>query len=296
MFDYRVISFGPATRRRVFAVGIAGGLLVTLAGSAQAQFFGWWGTPPAYGVPENAMISPNEIYRLVAGHGYQISGRLERNGRVYMIDVIDPRGRAMRLVIDAYEGDILQRFATAPPRPMASIPQPEQQSRAELDPQYSEPSASGYPRYPTDRNSLPPAATNQEPQVIPGIGHAAGDRTHRSRATKTQTAAREAGGTGEPARPRRPARAEAAPPQPRGTPGSEAALPQPAAKIAPAIGPAASQPPAKPEKETATAESSAKSDPVPAAAAPPAPAPAKPAHQKADGPGYANGVPINPLD
>ena len=145
--------------RTLAAAGIAGGLLVTLAGSAQAQFFGWWGSPPAYGVPENAVIPPGEIYRIVAARGYQVTGGLQRNGRVYLVDAVDQWGRALRLVVDAYQGDILQRFATAPPRPAASIPQP--QSHADLYPQYS-----SYPAYP---DAAPPPA-RRSPRWSRGSG------------------------------------------------------------------------------------------------------------------------------
>ena len=94
------------------------------------------------------MIPPGEIYRIVADHGYQVTGGLQRNGRVYLVNVVDRWGRALRLVVDAYQGDILQRFATAPPRPAASIPQP--QSQANLYPQYP-----SYPAYP---DAAPPPA------------------------------------------------------------------------------------------------------------------------------------------
>jgi len=48
---------------------------------------------------------------------------------------------------------------------------------------------------------------------------------------------------------------------------------------------------------TAAASEPAKSDSsVSVVPATPPPAPAKSARPKADGPGYANGVPINPLD
>jgi hypothetical protein len=274
MFDYRVIFAARGRAGVLAAAGIAGGLLVTLAGSAEAQFFGWWGSPPAYGVPENAMIRPGEIYRIVADRGYQVTGGLQRNGRVYIVDAIDQWGRACRLVVDAYEGDILQRFATTPPRPPASIPQP--QSQANLYPQYS-----SYPAYP---NAAPPPAAAAAPHVIPGIGHKTSDDARRSHVKKTQTAAGETGTPAvEPARPgrsRSTARTEAVPPRP----AADVVAPRPAAKVEPATAAAPPQPAAKPEPATAAVT------PAPPASSP------KPARPNTDGPGYANGVPINPLD
>jgi len=286
MFDYRVIFAARWGQARTLAVaGIAAGLLVTLAGSAQAQFFGWWGSPTADGVPGNAMIPPGEIYRIVAARGYQVTGGLQRNGRVYLVEAIDQWGRALRLVVDAYEGDILQRFATTPPRPAASIPQP--QSQANLYPQYS-----SYPAYP---DAAPPPAAAAAPYVIPGIGHKTSGDARRSHVKKTQTAARETGTpAAEPARSGHRVRAEAVAPRAGHTARIEAVPPRPAADVV------APQPAAKPEPAKAVAQPAAKAEPVtaavaPAAAPPPASSP-KPARPKTDGPGYANGVPINPLD
>jgi hypothetical protein len=274
MFDYRVIFTARGGRARALAaLGIAGGLLVSLAGSAEAQFFGW-SLPPAYGVPESAMIAPGEIYRMVADHGYRIRDRLQRNGRVYLIDVVDRRGRALRLIIDAYQGDILQRFATAPPRPVASIPQP--QSSADLYPQYS-----AYPAYP---DAAPPPAAAVQTEVAPEIGHKTKTEARRSHAKKTRTATRETGSaTAEPARSgpaRQAVHTEAVPPRP----AADTVAPQPAARG----GPATAATPPQPAVQ--------KPEPVTAAITPaPASAP-KQAPPKTTGPGYANGVPINPLD
>ena len=45
-------------------------------------------------------------------------GPLRRNGRVYIAEVEDRRGRSFRLVLDARNGEILERFARGgPPRP-----------------------------------------------------------------------------------------------------------------------------------------------------------------------------------
>ena len=258
MFDCRLILVAGRRRARAFAaMGIAGSLLVTLSGSAEAQFFGWFTPPPPpySSRPQRAMISPGDIYRIVADHGYRVRGRLKRNGRVYLADVVDQSGRRLRLVIDAYEGNIVQRFATAPPRPVASIPQ---RIATDLYPQYSAyPAYPGYPSYP---DGAPPPAAAAQPRVVP---RDAG----RSHVRKKQMAARETTPrrVGHPARP-------------------ETVAPRPAAQVEPATA-------------AAPAKAAAKVEPVTAAVtpAPPASSP-KPAPPKTNGPGYANGVPINPLD
>lgn len=251
MFEYRRNPVARDVRARTLAVAcIAGGLLVTLTASAQAQFLSWLGFPPAYTEPQYAAISPAEIYHIVATHGYRVSGAPQRSGRTYLVDVVDSRGRTFHLVVDAYQGDILQRFATNPPRPPAAIPEP--QSQANL-----------YPQYPTYPDAAAP------PPVTPSVGHKITKDTHRGTSKKTRTAARENGiaTPTEPARPVHPARSEV----PALQPAADGVVPQPAAKAEP---------------------TTAAVTPVPSA---PSVAP-NPPQPKTDGPGYANGVPINPLD
>ena len=296
MLDYRVIF----ARSALAAAGMAGGLLVASSGTADAQFFGWWNNPTTYGAPANAMISPAQIYRLVAARGYQVTGGLRSDGRVYTVDVVDRWGRPLRLVVDAYEGDILQRFATRPPRPAALIPQQPQIGELFAPP----PAASeAYPPYPNSAVPARPAARQQT--KIPGLGHPA--EAHRKPVKKTQTATRENGapqplpGTAQPgpashadtvASPvGHTARTEAEP-----QPPADSIVPKAAVTIAPAKD-AVVPPPAKADKVTAAVAPQSPVQATPRApVVAPAPAVTKPARGKTDGPGYANGVPINPLD
>jgi hypothetical protein len=276
MVDYRLIF----ARSALAAAGMAGSFLLASGGTAEAQFFGWWNQPtaPAYGGPV-AAIPPGEIYRIVASRGYQVTGGLRSNGRVYMVDVIDRWGRPLRLVVDAYDGDIVQSFATRVPRPAAPIPQPQPLLGELFAPQ----APAAYPPYP----GTAPAAREQT--KVPGLGQPA-QVERRKPARKTQTATRETGSATTGAVPMKsPVHADVPTTSRPATTRTEAE-PSPAESVVPKA-PAVGTPP-KTDKVTATAAPNANS---PAATvAKPVPAP-KPAPAKG-GPGYANGVPINPLD
>jgi hypothetical protein len=271
MFDNRVLF----ARKALAAAGIAGGLFVGLGGAADAQGFGWFNSPANYGAPAVAMISPAQIYRIIAANGYRITGGLRNNGHVYVADVTDRWGQPLRLVVDAYEGNIVQRFATAPPRPPAPVPQ----SHSFLGELFQPPRPESYPSYP-EASLTPPSAPMAGPPVIaPQVGRAPKSDARQKKAVhKTQTASRE---TGNPTR-ARTVRSEAEPPRP-------ASLVMP--KSSPGPAPAAAA-----KHENVTAAASAKEAPAAVAPEPQPAAPVKPAPSKKDGPGYANGVPINPLD
>jgi hypothetical protein len=98
----------PAGRLRAGfgAAALAGLLALAPVTGAKAQFarlFGW-GMPAV------------EVYHIIAAQGLRVTAPVYRNGRVYVADVVDPRGMHERLIIDAYNGDILQAFLTGPVR------------------------------------------------------------------------------------------------------------------------------------------------------------------------------------
>ena len=64
--------------------------------------------------PPFGAASPREIVERLRAEGYVLVGPLRRNDTVYLADVIGgPAGRE-RLVIDAWSGEILQRFVARP--------------------------------------------------------------------------------------------------------------------------------------------------------------------------------------
>ncbi len=215
---------------------------------AQAQLFGWLG----YGsIESDEAIPPQAVSRRLARQGYRLTGPLRRNGAVLLADVTDFRGQPMRLVLDASDGAILQRFLKAPPAPRSAY---------NANPPYP-----AGPSYAPNSNYTPPAPAIVRPPSDPErtVHRPVKPKVARIPAPQSETRDKVSPATA-PARPE----------------------PAPSAAQAPA---AVSQP------NTASAQ------PAPVAA-PPAPQPSAPARRPAaparnsDGPGYANGVPINPLD
>jgi hypothetical protein len=91
------------------AMALAGLVLLAPVSVAEAQFlrlFGW-GMPAV------------EVYHIIAAQGLRVTAPVYRNGRVFVADVVDSRGMHQRLIIDAYNGDILQAFRTGPSRDSA---------------------------------------------------------------------------------------------------------------------------------------------------------------------------------
>ena len=108
-----------ATLRRLLA-RLALAALPTLAAAtgANAQWF-----PPTSALPREYVqwfppmgaASPNEIAERLRAEGFVLVGPLHRNDTVYLADVnAGPAGRE-RLVIDAWSGEILQRFVPRNP-------------------------------------------------------------------------------------------------------------------------------------------------------------------------------------
>ena len=68
----------------------------------------------AQALPAFRRVSPGEIAQRLRAEGYVLIGPLHRSDTVYLADVDGgPVGRE-RLVIDAWSGEILQRFVARP--------------------------------------------------------------------------------------------------------------------------------------------------------------------------------------
>jgi hypothetical protein len=102
--------FGPRGLGLIAATIIAG---LSAGAPAQAQFFGFGAGP--FSDVETA--PPRMIERRLARQGYRLTRPLRLNGEVLLADTIDPDGRRMRLVVDAYSGSVLQRFVTSEAAP-----------------------------------------------------------------------------------------------------------------------------------------------------------------------------------
>jgi hypothetical protein len=79
--------------------------LAAMPTTAQAQIFGMFGWS----------LPPGQVQHMIASQGFRLAGPLFRNGRVYVVDVVDDRGVRQRLIIDAFSGDVLQAFVTGRP-------------------------------------------------------------------------------------------------------------------------------------------------------------------------------------
>ena len=121
--------------KRAALLGGVGAALFAAA-PASAQVFGWWGYQPfeyRYRVEENTPLSGGEVRGLLARQGYRLSGPLQRNGDVLLADVADRSGRQLRLIVDRYDGRVLQRFLNAEPRPPRGIPGAAREQQALAD-------------------------------------------------------------------------------------------------------------------------------------------------------------------
>jgi hypothetical protein len=174
-------------RKRSSAAAGAVSLCLALAATvpARAQFF----FPPA---PWS--MSSEDIAQTLRDRGYHLLVPPYRNGNVYVVDAVDARGIQERLVVDAYQGTIVQRFRTvarAQPRYEApsDLPFPgEENNTGERSVPY-DPYSSGEPvRRPLhtiprdadaawpDNNAVPertaraPGEADVQPNVVPGLG------------------------------------------------------------------------------------------------------------------------------
>ena len=104
-------------------VGIALGLGLAAA-SAQAQYYAGYGVrgfgPLAYGyaydygVPPRRVspfLHPVEISRALQARGFTRVNVLERRGDVFVVDALSPRTGQTRLILDAFDAEILERYS-----------------------------------------------------------------------------------------------------------------------------------------------------------------------------------------
>jgi hypothetical protein len=255
---------------------IASGLLAVSAPAAHAQFFNF--------IFGNGGLQSDDIESMLQDRGLELMGPLHRNGTVYIADVEGPRGGQFRLIIDARDGRIVQRFRMG-------------QRRYEAD--------LGLPRPPAEvgQDGTTSSAIGAPPAVITfGDSAVHGDDNSNGMPART-------GDESIKAKPKPQAKHKKIELTPVATPSPSAPAPttQPLANTAPASQPAASTPtptppvapqaaPPAPSKPPVQAEAS----PAPAEAKAAAVAPAAPSPPPAPAPQKLkpaiNDVPVNPLD
>jgi hypothetical protein len=247
--------FGPRGLGLIAATIIAG---LSAGAPAQAQFFGFGAGP--FSDVETA--PPRMIERRLARQGYRLTRPLRLNGEVLLADTIDPDGRRMRLVVDAYSGSVLQRFVTSEAAPERYA----NRSGGYDEPRVIQGPNSGY----LENGSLAPSNALPAPKQLAPAARAPAPKA------KPKTVAR------------------AAPPSHKPTALPSASEPAPAA-----VAPAPAAPPVEaPTAQSAPARVEQPNVSVSSADGPKAVerSPASKPAATTPKPGYANGVPINPLD
>jgi hypothetical protein len=119
-------GYGP----RVFYRGYAG----PVVGFAPGPYFAPRPyAPPAYVTEE--YLHPRQISAILGRQGFRNIDVLSRRGDVFVVNAQSPRTGATRLIVDAYEGEIIERFAMAGDPPRQTSP------RAPAPPRVSVPNA-----------------------------------------------------------------------------------------------------------------------------------------------------------
>ena len=325
-----------ATLRRLLA-RLALGALPALAAAAGANAQ-WFPLPSAASpyeyvqwFPPIGAASPQEIAQRLRAEGFVLVGPLRRNDTIYLADVnAGPAGRE-RLVIDAWSGEILQRFVARSPYPRPGVGGGYVIERGEFDspPPLAPPPARDFFGGPGGNGSVAYGgpANARIPEAVGPVSPL--ERTPRTRVKQKPAASKHAPPESKPttaavppAQPLKPDEGGANPAAKDNSGGGAApagvaptATPPPASE--------ASQPPSappKPEASTGSAPSAApdqakgaapnpeggaaspnmtqtqaKDEAHPAQSEPPVAAPATPATKPSDK-SKVNDVPVNPLE
>ncbi|WP_158816999.1 hypothetical protein [Methylocapsa sp. S129] len=102
------------SRPRIAALALAVSLLSMGATGAHAQWLSW-----------DSALSPMQVERMIQASGYRLTGPVLRNGPVYLANVLGREDDRERLVIDARDGRLLQRYASVAPRDWSNPPRPQ---------------------------------------------------------------------------------------------------------------------------------------------------------------------------
>lgn len=108
-----------------FALGISA---LASADPALAQGYSWGPRPP-WAFQEEAPLPPRAVMAGLQRRGFSPMSRPRFTGSAYVVDAVSPRGDQVRLVLDAYTGQVLDRERLAeaimPPRGIGPYRGPE---------------------------------------------------------------------------------------------------------------------------------------------------------------------------
>lgn len=109
------------------AAGMAMLLGIAFTGAAEAQYFrGFYAHgpvlyPPAFVPQPGPVARPGFVLASLSARGYDVIGIAGRRGDVLIVDVMSPRDERLRLIVDAFDGEILERFAGSSARGAQTI-------------------------------------------------------------------------------------------------------------------------------------------------------------------------------
>ena len=316
------------TRMSLSILALATGLTALGAGVAKAQFYrddeGYG--PPVYrgygyqGYDEQRPMGlrPRQVMRILAEQGYRPTGQIFRNGDVFVVNVIDSDGMQQRVIVDAYQGDILQTHGIARPMPPEDIPGAPRQSDNADEPQprmaIPAPTVGNNSEERQQRLAVPaPRAAKLGPPAgpMPSTGAAKPRMSEKEELAKSvlspiapQKPSVKPMPAPKPIAPKPPAGSEAKAKVPTVTPPAPVAATPPVAapQPAPTPAPVAAPAPARVEAPTAPPQAAETAPPAPAsapvAATPPPAATSAPAKQEPpkQAPGPLTDVPVAPLE
>jgi hypothetical protein len=263
------------------------------ASGAHAQFFNW-----------DSALSRGQVERMIQASGYRLTGPAIRHGAVYLANVLGPQNDLERLIVDARDGRVLQRFAAvrSQPAPNGGWPgQPQESGSGSLFGWFSGDDDAVAPRPPAgldgNAESEPPRAAPLRPPVKQIARTDDGAVPHVILAPIGTPAATTRAPVLEKPRPRPEVKRKKFDATPVAQPANTPADVKPTASVQPTAAPIVAPPaatipaPAPPhvvESKAAPAPASMAAAPAPApAAAPPKPPAAKPS---------VNDVPVAPLE
>jgi hypothetical protein len=307
-----MLAGSNATLRRLLA-RLALAALPTLAAAAGAN--AQWLPPMAASpheyvqwFPPLGAASPNEIAERLRAEGFVLVGPLHRNDTVYLVDVNAGSAGRERLVIDAWSGEILQRFVPRSPssRPGAAAGYVIERGEFDIPPPLAPPPAREFfgPDTSSGKVAYGGPANARIPDAVGPVSPL--ERTSRTRVKQKPAASRHAPAESKPttaaippAQPPKPDEGGANP----ATKDNSGGAPAPAA----AAPTAASQPNAPPKLDApapnpggaATSpnvvQTQAKDQHRPAQSEQPAVVPSAPSAKPSDK-SKVNDVPVNPLE
>jgi hypothetical protein len=162
----------PNARRTAFVAALLAPLALTAPAQAQMFGIGFYSHPrplPPRGVyvvtPHEAPIPPGMAVAILGERGFRPVGRVALRGEALVVHALDPRGRPVTVVMDAYDGEILNVMRRAA---LAGEPHPS------VFPDLARPGPQTQPPQPPSRPKELALGPKEAPQAKPPVTSPAG--------------------------------------------------------------------------------------------------------------------------